>query len=87
MSGDVTIDNTGATAIGSAKVTSAMLAGSIADSKFNQLTSTGKVADSALSTNVDLANASQIISGIKTFTSTVTVTGNAFFSGRFPHWL
>jgi len=29
MSGDVTIDNTGATAIGSAKVTSSMLAGAV----------------------------------------------------------
>jgi len=40
MSGDITIDNTGATAIGATKVTNAMLAGSIALSKLTSDTST-----------------------------------------------
>ena len=40
MSGDITIDNTGATAIGASKVTNSMLAGSIALSKLTSDTTT-----------------------------------------------
>ena len=48
MSGDVSVDNLGATSIGSLKVTNAMLAGSIADSKLLQITTANKVAGSAV---------------------------------------
>jgi len=45
------------------------LAGGINDSKLSQITSANKVADSALSSNVDLLNAAQTVSGAKTFTA------------------
>lgn len=48
MTGDITILNTGATAIGSGKVTNDMLAGSIVDSKLSQITTANKVAGSAV---------------------------------------
>jgi hypothetical protein len=47
MTGDVTISNTGVTAIGESKVTNAMLTGSIADSKLSTISTSGKVSNSA----------------------------------------
>ena len=48
MSGDVTISNTGATTIGEGTVDNAMLAGSIEDSKLNQIATANKVSLAAL---------------------------------------
>ena len=48
VSGDVTIANTGAVTIASSAVENAMLAGSIADTKLNTISTAGKVALSAL---------------------------------------
>ena len=62
-------------------VTNAKLAGSIDDSKLNQITTAGKVSDYALSSNVELLNTNQTASGKKTFTSTFTITANAFSVG------
>jgi hypothetical protein len=51
MSGDVAIDNAGATTIQALAVENSMLAGSIADSKLNQITTADKVAGSAVQLN------------------------------------
>jgi hypothetical protein len=69
MTGDVTITNAGLTAIGSLKVTNGMLAGSIDDSKLNQLTSTNKVAGSAvqLATSGGLQNLSGLAVKVSDF--------------------
>ena len=48
MSGDVTMDNAGVVTIGAAKVTNAMLAGSIADSKLSTIATANKVSGSAV---------------------------------------
>lgn len=40
----------------------------------------GMVADARLSTNVELLNANQTVSGVKTFTSSITVMGSAMVS-------
>lgn len=48
MSGDISISNAGVTAIGSGKVTNAMLAGSIADSKLSTISTANKVSGSAV---------------------------------------
>lgn len=47
VSGDITISNTGVTAIGLLKVTNEMLAGSIADTKLSTISTAGKVSNSA----------------------------------------
>lgn len=65
LSGDVTVDNTGVTAIGAGKVTNAMLAGSIAYSK---LSLTGAIV------NGDLAGS---IANNKLANSSITIAGNA----------
>ncbi|MCK5584237.1 MAG: hypothetical protein KAI33_10610, partial [Elusimicrobiales bacterium] len=62
-------------------IVNADLNGSITDNKLNQITTANKVADSALTANVILADNNQTITGIKTFTSSITVTGNAFSVG------
>ncbi len=60
VSGDITINSTGVTAIGASKVTNAMLAGSIADSKLNTISTAGKVLNSA-TTATDANTASAIV--------------------------
>lgn len=62
--------------IGALKVTNSMLAGSIEDSKLNQITSSNKVADSALSSNVALLNANS-----QSFTGTAPAFSNALSVG------
>ncbi|MCX5792613.1 MAG: hypothetical protein NTY45_10455, partial [Elusimicrobia bacterium] len=47
----------------------------ILDTQLATIATAGKVSDSALSANVSLLDADQTVSGIKTFTSSVTVTG------------
>ncbi|MBU4492734.1 MAG: hypothetical protein KKD69_09785, partial [Euryarchaeota archaeon] len=54
-------------------ITNADLAGLIDDSKLNQIITAGKISDSALTTNVILSDNNQNITGIKTFTSSLTV--------------
>jgi hypothetical protein len=79
VSGDVTIGNTGVTAIGATKVTNAMLAGSI--DLASKVTGTLPVANGgtgASSQNfVDLTN-NQTVAGNKTFTGTLIVGGTSF---------
>jgi hypothetical protein len=60
VTGDVTISNTGVTAIGSTVVTNGMLAGSIADSKLSTISTAGKVSNSA-TTATDANTASAIV--------------------------
>ena len=48
VSGDITISNAGVATIGATRVTNAMLAGSIQDSKLSQITTANKVAGSAV---------------------------------------
>lgn len=47
ITGDVTLNSSGVSAIGNLKVTNAMLAGSITDNKLNTISTAGKVANSA----------------------------------------
>ena len=65
----------------SGAISNANLAGSITDSKLNTITTAGKVADSALSANVNLLDGNQTVSGIKTFTSSLTVAASDFSVG------
>ena len=75
MSGDVTISNAGVTAIGSAKVTNDMLAGSIADSKLLQITTANKVAGSAvqLAAEASIADATGL-KGLKLHVEKITLS-------------
>jgi hypothetical protein len=57
LTGDVTAGVDGVSAIGIGKVTNAMLAGSISDSKLSTIATAGKVSDSALSANIPLKDA------------------------------
>jgi hypothetical protein len=68
-SGDVTISDAGVTAIGSGKVTSGMLAGSIADSKLSTITTANKVAGSAvqLASGGGLQNSSGLLVKVSDF--------------------
>lgn len=81
ITGDVTIDNTGVTAIGATKVTNAMLAGSIADTKLSTISTAGKVSNSATtatSSNTNSAIVARDGSGnFSAGTITAALTGNA----------
>lgn len=72
LTGDVTTSGQGAATatIGAGRVTNAMLAGSISDSKLNQIATAGKVADSALSSNIPLLNAANAFTGRMTASAT-----------------
>lgn len=81
VTGDVTISNTGVTAIGASKVTNTMLAGSIADSKLSTISTAGKVANSA-TTATNLNTASAIVArdasgNFSAGTITAALSGNA----------
>jgi len=80
VSGDITINSTGVTAIGASKVTNAMLAGSIDDSKLNTISTAGKVSNSATtatSANTASAIVSRDASGnFSAGTITASLTGN-----------
>ena len=84
MTGDVTITNAGVTAIGPAKVTNAMLAGSIADGKLSTIATGGKVSNSATTaTDANTPNAivardasGNFTAGTITAALTGDVTGN-----------
>jgi hypothetical protein len=74
MSGDVTIDNTGLTAIGNGKVTDVMLAGSISNAKLSNSSVT------IGTTSISLGASSTTIIGLTSVTSTSftgALTGNA----------
>lgn len=80
MTGDVTISNTGVTAIGALKVTDAMLAPGITDGKLATLSTAGKVANSA-TTATELNSPSTIVlrDGSGNFSAgniTANLTGN-----------
>lgn len=81
LSGDVTVDLNGLTTIGALKVTNAMLAGSIADTKLSTISTAGKVSNSATTaTDANTANAivSRDASGnFSAGTITAALTGNA----------
>lgn len=81
ISGDVTLDNTGVTTIGATKVTNAMLAGSIADTKLSTISTALKVSNSATtatSSNTNSAIVARDGSGnFSAGTITASLTGNA----------
>lgn len=81
VTGDVTITSGGVTAIGATKVTNAMLAGSIADSKLSTISTAGKVSNSA-TTATELNTASAIVArdasgNFTAGTITAALSGNA----------
>ena len=58
VTGDITIDSSGVTTIGTSKVTNTMLAGSITDSKLSTISTASKVSNSATTaTELNTANA------------------------------
>jgi len=80
-SGDVTINSSGVTAIGSSKVTNTMLAGSIADTKLLTISTSGKVSNSA-TTATSANTASAIVTrdpsgNFSAGTITASLSGNA----------
>ncbi len=76
MSGDVTISDTGVTAIGSTKVTNGMLAGSIADSKLSTITTANKVSGSAVQIAAEASiSDSTGLKGLKKKVEVVTLDG------------
>jgi hypothetical protein len=81
ITGDVTITSGGVTSIGATKVTNAMLAGSIDDSKLNTISTAGKVSNSATTaTSANTASAIVARNGSGDFsagTITADLTGNA----------
>ena len=81
ISGDVTINSSGVTAIGATKVTNAMLAGSIADSNLLTISTAGKVSNSATTaTNLNTASAIVARDASGNFTAgtiTATLSGSA----------
>jgi hypothetical protein len=81
VTGDVTISNTGVTSIGASRVTNAMLAGSIADSKLSTISTAGKVSNSATTaTSANTASAIVARNGSGNFTAgtiTAALSGNA----------
>lgn len=81
VSGDITITSAGVVAIGATKVTNAMLAGSIADTKLSTISTAGKVANSATTaTNANTASAIVARDASGNFTAgtiTAALTGNA----------
>lgn len=97
MSGDVTISNTGVSAIGASKVTNVMLAGSIEDSKLNTISTAGKVSGSAITSGTIAGttawNTSGSIATTSTINSTVasgsvqnTTTGSSLATGQKASW-
>jgi hypothetical protein len=88
VTGNFDIDGSGnvtnvGLAIGSGVVTNTMLAGSISDDKLDQITSTGKVADSALSSNVAFLDAgTAAFTGDMTIGGSLTVTGPIISAGE-----
>ena len=88
VSGNFDIDGSGpvsgiALSIGTSVVTNSMLAGGISDDKLDQITTPGKVADSALSSNVAFLNGNPVafqndvtIGGSLTVTGTITSGGS-----------
>lgn len=91
VTGSFSIDGSGnvdnvALSIGSGVVTDAMLAGSIGDDKLSTITSAGKVADSALSSNIPLLDAAvNAFSGDVTIGGSLTVTGPITSAGEINH--
>ena len=91
VTGDVTIDNAGVTAIGALKVTNAMLAGSIAYSK---LSLTGAILDADLAGSIsgskvtpsfgsqNVSTTGTLAAGNTTITGTVSVSSTLTASGR-----
>lgn len=81
LSGDVTVNSSGVTAIGASKVTNAMLAGSIADSKLDTISTASKVSNSATtatSANTASAIVARDASGnFAAGTITANLAGNA----------
>ena len=80
VTGDVTITGAGVTAIGGTKVTNAMLAGSIADTKLATIATAGKVSNSA-TTATDAAGNNTIVArgasgNFSAGTITAALTGN-----------
>lgn len=88
VTGNFDIDGSGnvtdvALAIGSGVVTNTMLAGSISDDKLDQITSAGKVNDSALSSNVAFLDATTAaFTGDMTIGGSLTVTGPIVSGGE-----
>jgi len=80
MSGDVTINSSGVSAIGSSKVTNAMLAGSIDDTKLNTISTAGKVSNSA--TTATSANTASAI--VARDASGNFITNNIRLTGLSP---
>lgn len=72
MSGDVAIDNTGATTIQNGAVTNDMLAGSIADSKLSTISTAGKVSGSAITSGTIAGSTVWDTSGAITTTAALT---------------
>ncbi len=83
ITGDITLNSTGVTAIGAGKVTNTMLAGSIDDSKLNTISTVGKVANSATTaTNANTASAIVARDGSGNFTAgTITTNRQVLTNG------
>jgi outer membrane murein-binding lipoprotein Lpp len=87
VTGSFSIDGSGnvdnvALSIGSGVVTNAMLAGGISDDKLDQITTPGKVADSALSSNVAFLNGNPVaFQNDVTIGGSLTVTGPIYSGG------
>ena len=77
VTGDVTISDLGVTAIGSAKVTNAMLAGSIADSKLSTITTANKVSGSAIQLNASGAISDSTGLKVNVDNSSIEIATNA----------
>jgi len=86
MSGDITIDNTGATTIGATKVTNAMLAGSIEDSKLSTITTANKVSGSAvqLATNGGIENNTGLQVNVDATNGTTKLNASGEIEGLKP---
>lgn len=88
VTGNFDIDGSGNVAnvdltIGSGVVTNTMLAGSISDDKLDTISTSGKVADSALSSNVAFLDATTAaFSGDMTVGGSLTVTGPIISAGE-----
>jgi hypothetical protein len=81
MSGNVAIDNTGATTIQALAVTNAMLAGSIADSKLDTISTAGKVSGSAITSGTIAGTTIWNTSGAITTTGATTFQNNRIIVG------
>lgn len=82
IDGSGNVDNV-ALSIGTGAVTNAMLAGSISDDKLDTISTSGKVADTALSANVPLLDAAtNAFTGDMTIDGSLTVTGPIISAGE-----